>query len=624
MDLCPLPRSDRSTGSAGPSTRPPLRRWRCIGPLIYIDLVGLGPDDEAKARKILLEGVKQTPKTLKPPNFSSLVSANQAVTIFGAPFPEHWNVARRHVPYFTGRDELIEQIFQEFASRRDVAQIPDPQAIVGLGGLGKTQTAAEYAYRYRNKYQAVLWARADCKENLIADYHALIGLLGLPKQDDPIKALQPWFTTQSNWLLILDNADDLAVIDPFLPRSQPGHVLITTRVRAARNIAAPLLLESLRPEDGALCILRRAGSIKGTEQLHDAPPVKVDAARRISELMAGLPLALEQAGAYIEDTGGSESRYLAIYERHRAEVLQRHFGALPNYPLPVAAAWTFSKGIVQQKEPAAFALLQLCAFLAPDAIPEEIFSNGAPALGSDLEPLVSNPFRFDLAMIILRQYSLLNREVKGKEEVPRFSMHRIMQDIIRDEMSEDAQRQWAERAVRAVSLSLSAGSDPTMMQPHVRHCLPLIERWGMKFSEAEHVQEYAEGLCIGPSILKETRLISSRISTRAGWKTVLPRSRVHDSLSRHLGNGFAVPPSCSRCSHPSTLRATWCRRSHPMPGHSNQSNTLHQHIELPCKRAFAPFSRGFMGHHASSFATSGHNSGGSFESEDGPGPEHAH
>jgi hypothetical protein len=460
-----------------------------LAPLIYIDLVG--QEDEEKARKILLAGVERTPKKLKPAAFSfSTVSEQQAR--FGAPFPEHWNVARRHAPYFTGRDEQIQQIFQAFVTKRDAAQIPEPQALVGLGGLGKTQTAAEYAYRYREEYKAVLWARADTKENLLADFQALIRLLHLSEKEDPLETMQAWFTAQSDWLLILDNADDLQVIDPFLPRSQRGHVLLTTRVRAASNVAQPLLLEPLHPEDGALCILRRAGSVPRTGQLRDASPSsRADAAIRLAELMEGLPLALEQAGAYIEDTGSSESRYLKIYEELRTEVLQRQFGALPNYPLPVATAWTFSKNVVQQKDPAAFELLQLCAFLAPDAIPEEIFTRGAEALGPVLGPKAANALGIDVTTIILRRYSLLNREVKGGEEISQFAVHRMMQEILKDEMDEATKRLWAERAVRAVSHALPFVEEH-IIQAHVRHCIPLIEEWNMTFPEAERIRQYVE------------------------------------------------------------------------------------------------------------------------------------
>jgi TIR domain/NB-ARC domain len=467
-----------------------------LAPLIYVDLIG--QEDQEKARKILLAGVEQTPKKLKPAVFPSTSLFDQSFVVktsmqarFGLPFPKYWNVSRRHAPYFTGHDEQIEQIFRAFVNR-DTAQIPDPQAIVGLGGLGKTQTAAEYAYRHRGQYQAVLWVRADTKENLMADFRSIVRLLGLPEQENPLETMHMWFKAESDWLFILDNADDLQIVDAFLPRTQRGHVLLTTRVRAAGNVAQPHLLEPLNSEDGALCILRRAGSIPRTGHLDDVSPLsRRDAAIRISELMDGLPLALEQAGAYIEDTGSSESRYLKIYEQRRAEIIQRQYGALPNYPLSVATAWEISRSIVKQKEPATFALLQLCAFLAPDAIPEEIFTEGASVLGKELESVAADPIAIDSATMTLRKYSLLNREVHKDDAIDRFSIHRMMQEILKDEMDEATQQLWAERAVRAVSLTLPSVEEH-IIQAHVRYCIPLIEQWSMTFPEAERIRQYAE------------------------------------------------------------------------------------------------------------------------------------
>lgn len=172
-------------------------------------------------------------------------------------------------------------------------------------------------------------------------------------------------------------------------------------------------------------------------------------------------------------------------------MIKRQFGVLPNYPLPVATAWEFSKNVVQQKEPAAFELLQLCAFLAPDAIPLEIFTEGAPALGPELRLKAANEFGVDVTTIILRRYSLLNREVKGDEEIPLFSMHRMMQEILQDEMDEATRKLWAERAVRAVSLAYPS-VDKHIIQAHVLHCLPLIDQWNMTFPEAERLRQYEE------------------------------------------------------------------------------------------------------------------------------------
>lgn len=146
---------------------------------------------------------------------------------------------------------------------------------------------------------------------------------------------------------------------------------------------------------------------------------------------------------------------------------------------------------MKQKEPITFALLQLCAFLAPDAIPEEIFTKGAPVLGPELESVAADPAAIDLAMITLRKYSLLNREVNREDAIARFSIHRMMQEVLKDEMDKAARQLWAERAVRAVSLALSSVEEH-IIQAHVCHCIPLIEQWNMTFPEAKHIQQYIE------------------------------------------------------------------------------------------------------------------------------------
>ncbi len=220
----PVSRSNGRAGSALTSTYTAGQCFWLTGTAyLLFDLVG--QEDKEKARKILLRGVEQTPKKLQPATFPSPLISSQPSPVntslqarFGAPFPPYWNVSRRHAPYFTGHEEQIEQIFRAFTTR-DAAQIPDPQAIVGLGGLGKTQTAAEYAYRFRTQYQAVLWVRAD-KRKFLADFRALVRLLELSEPENPIETMHTWFKEKSDWLLVLDNADDLQIVDAFLPRTQ--------------------------------------------------------------------------------------------------------------------------------------------------------------------------------------------------------------------------------------------------------------------------------------------------------------------------------------------------------------------------------------------------------------------
>jgi hypothetical protein len=142
-----------------------------------------------------------------------------------------WNVPYRRNPYFTGREDLLTRLHALLHSGKTAA-LTQPQAISGLGGIGKTQTAVEYAYRSRDDYQAVLWASAASRETLISDFVALAALLQLPERDLAdqgivVAAVKRWLASNKGWLLVLDNADDLELAAEFMPpgrqRAHPTH-----------------------------------------------------------------------------------------------------------------------------------------------------------------------------------------------------------------------------------------------------------------------------------------------------------------------------------------------------------------------------------------------------------------
>src|SRR2546421_425631 len=147
-----------------------------------------------------------------------------------------WNVPLRRNPFFTGREPVFTQIHR-LLHAGTTAALSQPPAISGLGGIGKTQTAVEYAYRYRDDYQYVLWVQANTAEALLTNFVALARLLHLPEKDAreqqlTVQALNQWLETHSGWLLIFDNADDLALLQDYLPAGTTGHVLLTTRAQA--------------------------------------------------------------------------------------------------------------------------------------------------------------------------------------------------------------------------------------------------------------------------------------------------------------------------------------------------------------------------------------------------------
>jgi hypothetical protein len=283
-----------------------------------------------------------------------------------------WNVPFARNPVFTGRENLVKHLHTHLQSMT-AAALSQPQAISGLGGIGKTQLALEYAYRFRSAYQAVLWVRAETVETLNASYVEIARRLQLPQQDVQeqeviVQAVRDWLRVTTGWLLIMDNADDLTLVQPFLPTEYPGHLVLTTRTQITGTIAQRFEVDVLEANVGALLLLRRAGLLASGALLEAASSFDRVLASTLSAELGGLPLALDQAGAYIEETGCSLSDYRQTYQAQQAKLLA-HQGRVRNaYPASVATTWSLSLARIEATSPTAVELLQACAFLAPDAI----------------------------------------------------------------------------------------------------------------------------------------------------------------------------------------------------------------------------------------------------------------
>jgi tetratricopeptide (TPR) repeat protein len=404
-------------------------------------------------------------------------------TVLAVPFARN--------PFFTGRAQVLDDLHGELTAGGKAA-------LSGLGGTGKTQAAAEYAYRHREEYKAVLWAKADSQESLNSDFGALAVELNLPLQDDSnrYEAVKEWLEEQSSWLLVLDNADDLRVISDFLRREWPGHILLTTRSNATGSIGR-VELKVMGSDEGALFLLRRAKLIPVRETLRAATTVDRELAAEITKELGGLPLALDQAGAFIEEMPSTLAEYLKLYRREGDELRANRSGYFANHAHD-SVTFTFSLAYrnVAKASAAAADLLRVCAFLAPDAIPEEIFVVGASEMGETLRPVAGGGLNLVKVIGEAGRFSLIRRDAKGGN----IEIHRLVQQVLKDEMSAEERRVWAERVIRGLNATFPEVEHKNWplcekLLPHALEGARLIKSYDLAFIESARLLNEAGNYC---------------------------------------------------------------------------------------------------------------------------------
>jgi tetratricopeptide (TPR) repeat protein/nucleoside phosphorylase len=383
-----------------------------------------------------------------------------------------WNVPYLRNPHFTGRELLLHHLDQQLSSEAhdgptttpNQVALTQPQAIKGLGGIGKTQIAVEYAYRSRDldRYTHTFWINAASEEALLTSFVGLAELLpafSAKKESDQHKlvaAIKRWLEEcKQRWLLIFDNADDISIIQNCLPQRGNGSILLTTRANAVGSLAMSLEVETMGLMESTYLLLRRAQRFK------NASDKEIDEAGNIVVALDHFPLALDQAGAYIDEIGCGFSTYLQLYQDHRKALLARRGTQAANYPDSVATTWLLSFQKVEQANPTAAELLRFCAFLAPDAIPEELLRNGVSHWSSSLQPVTTDQFVFDQMTAELLKFSL----VKRFAETQTFSIHRLVQAMQLDTIEPEVQRQWAERVIRTVNEVFPRGPEGAATWP---------------------------------------------------------------------------------------------------------------------------------------------------------------
>ena len=347
--------------------------------------------------------------------------------------PKVWGNVPQRNRNFTGRTEILGELRQRVAAST-TALVPHPlgglaHALHGLGGVGKTQLAIEYAYRYADQYDVVWWVPADQVALARSSIAALAPRLGITdlaqgRTEDAISAVsdalrrgQPY----ARWLLVFDNADQPDLIRDLIPAGS-GDIIVTSRNRGWAQVVDALEVDVFTRDESMQFLTRRIEGIAD------------EYANRLAEEFGDLPLGLEQAAAWLIETAMRVDVYIRLLSEAGSRILSE--GPAPSdYPLPVAAAWSLSMTRLRTTTPEAMDLLRCCAFFGPAAIPLELLERGRYVLDSPLQATLSDPILLGKTIRAIGRYALAKIDNHRRT----LEVHRIIQRVIRDDLNQETQ-----------------------------------------------------------------------------------------------------------------------------------------------------------------------------------------
>ena len=420
-----------------------------------------------------------------------------------------------HPPYsslgqlFIGRETFLADLHQKFEAAHAAGRWPN-HAVCGVGGLGKTQVAVEYALQYRDQYTAILMVNADTPESLRSGIAGLAGVLYAdldPATTDDIKewATLDWLQKHPGWLLIVDNADTETARDAVIARLTQwanGHVLITARFKQWPQTVEALDLHVLGVDDGARFLL------KATEGRRRAASDEEAQARLLAgDDLDGLCLALEQAAAYLAERRISFEEYRQRWAENAKQARTWADGTLMQYhpesevSLSIATTWLTT---FQQLPPASRRLLEMLSWLAPDPIPHglmdhpelerqlQLVSGTALAAGSSDErggePAASagplTEVDIEHALIPLRRDSLLAHR-PGDPADSAGRVHRVIQLITREQLSPEQQRATLLAMLQGVNDVIDGNPADVRTWPKLE---PLRPHWATLIEHADRAE----------------------------------------------------------------------------------------------------------------------------------------
>ncbi|MFF5502066.1 FxSxx-COOH system tetratricopeptide repeat protein [Streptomyces roseolus] len=341
--------------------------------------------------------------------------------------PAIWGNVPPHNPNFVGREYLLEQVREQLLTGDTSAVLP--HALHGMGGVGKSQIAIEYVYRYAHDYDIVWWIPSEQPTMILTALTELAQRMGLnvsneanqavPAVREALRRGAPY----DRWLLVFDNAENVEAVRPYFPTGGTGKILITSRNQEWDRVARTLSVDIFTREESKALLRRRARDLSDTD------------ADLLAEALGDLPLAIEQAAAWQAVTGMAVPEYLRLIKDKIAELMLELVPS-PDYPMSVAAAWDVSLRQLEQRNPAALQFLQVCSFFAPEPISRSFFNNSrTTTIAPELNEALRDPIRLNRAIREINIYALARIEHRHNT----IQLHRLVQAVLVNRMSPQQQ-----------------------------------------------------------------------------------------------------------------------------------------------------------------------------------------
>ncbi|WP_333734274.1 FxSxx-COOH system tetratricopeptide repeat protein [Streptomyces sp. IBSBF 3010] len=422
------------------------------------DLTNVGAE-EAERRLLVRLGLPTDP----------LPEGTPAGPRFPSDIPQVWGGVPRRNIRFTGREQLLTDAYRALQESGPGAGVV---TLHGMSGVGKTQLAAEYVYRFGSEYDVVWWVQADRRalyRQKLAELAPELGLSTGPEYGERLRAVRDSLRRgepHSHWLLILDGADEPDQIWDLVPTG-PGHVLITSRNPEWSEHNSNLVEVPVYRRDESVAFIRRR-----------APRLTPAEADQLAEALEDLPLLLDQTAGWLNDSDLSVEEYIELLE---GGIDQDVVKVSADFPLAFQTAWSILLNKLRDTVPESVDLLRLCSFFAPGSIPVKLLKDMPPGdLPEQVSGLMNDPLLWNKAINQLRQYSVVRLEshesaVDAASAGESIYMHRMVHQIVGHDMSEENRQEFIDVVRRALAAADPGRPTDTRLWPAYAEITPHLK-----------------------------------------------------------------------------------------------------------------------------------------------------